>query len=76
MGSAGECRSGKRGMGNGRMMTQSPGGGDCNIVSSGQSSLPLGYISFPRCCLNEVPCQIKKFSYGIFLLFVEKYSNR
>lgn len=59
MGSAAEDSRGERGMGNGRATFQSPGGGDYNIVSSGQSSLLLGYINFPRCCLKEVP-QIAK----------------
>lgn len=59
MGSAAEDSGGERGLGNGRTVFQSPGGGDYNRVSSGQSSLPLGYINFPRCCLKEAP-QIAK----------------
>lgn len=54
-----EDSGGERGLGNGRTVFQSPGGGDYNRVSSGQSSLPLGYINFPRCCLKEAP-QIAK----------------
>ena len=56
-------------MGNGRIAFQSPGGGDYNIVSSGQSSLPLGYSNFPRCCLKRSAsdCQMKNITKYFYL---------